>query len=166
MVQVAKSHQGARQVARNFRVCLNVFKKNRKLRRLTREHISKNIPSYKTYKSSKIQDYTRAHALHDVKVFRRVNVHVNTGANGNLIKAVREGSIILRFERAAITSQRKNAKSIPRVKGISRPGVFRDHNQRINKKSSSYSLLGPALKSAQRRICLNLLPSPMLFKTR
>ena len=31
-----------------------------------------------------------------------VNVHVNTGANGNPVKTVREGSIILRFERPII----------------------------------------------------------------
>ena len=37
-----------------------------------------------------------------------VNVHVNTGANGNPIKAVREGSVILRFERATSMSQRKS----------------------------------------------------------
>ena len=36
----------------------------------------------------------------------------------------------------------------------SRPHI----NLRTNKKNSGYSLLGPTLKSAQRRICLNLLP--------
>ena len=60
-----------------------------------------------------------------------VNVHVNMGANGNPIKAVKEGSIIL-FKRATSTSQRKSAKSNQRVEGISRPGVFRDRNQIIN----------------------------------
>ena len=62
-----------------------------------------------------------------------VDIHVNTGANGNPIKAVRESSIILRFERATSTSQQKSAKSNRRVtKGISTLGVFRDRNQRIN----------------------------------
>ena len=31
-------------------------------------------------------------------------------------------------------------------------------------RNSAYSLLGPASKSAQRRICLNFLPSPMLLR--
>ena len=34
------------------------------------------------------------------------------------------------------------------------------------KKNSGHSLLDPALKSAQKRICLNFLPWPMLLKTR
>ena len=38
----------------------------------------------------------------------------------NPIKAVREGSIILRFERPTSTSQRNSTKSNRRVKGISR----------------------------------------------
>ena len=62
-----------------------------------------------------------------------VNVHVNTRANGNRIKAVREGSVILPFEKATNTNQRKSAKSNRRVlKRISRPDVFRDRNQIIN----------------------------------
>ena len=61
-----------------------------------------------------------------------MNIHVNTGTNGNPIKAVREGSIILRFKRATSTSQRKSAKSNQRVKSVSRPGVFKYCNQRIN----------------------------------
>ena len=49
-----------------------------------------------------------------------VNVHVNTGANENPIKAVREGSIILcfkraRFERATSTSQRRVPKVIEKL---------------------------------------------------
>ena len=35
-----------------------------------------------------------------------------------------------------------------------------------NPKNSGYSLLGPALKSTQRRICLNFLPWPILLKNR
>ena len=58
-----------------------------KLRRLTQEHISKNIP-----KSSKI------HVPCDVQVTHSVNVHVNTKAKGNPMKAEKEGSIIFRFE--------------------------------------------------------------------
>ena len=40
-----------------------------------------------------------------------VNMNVSTGANGNPFKAVREDSIILPFERASSTTQRKSAKS-------------------------------------------------------
>ena len=52
-----------------------------------------------------------------------VNVHVNEGAKGDRIKAVREGSIIFRFERP--TRER-----VPKV--IERPGAFGDRNHRIN----------------------------------
>ena len=72
-----------------FKELSRVFKKNRKLRRLTR-HISKYFV---------------------MLTHSAVNVHGNTGANGDPIKAVTEGSIILRFERAANTSQRKSVKS-------------------------------------------------------
>ena len=43
-----------------------------------------------------------------------VNVHVNTGAKGNPIKAVSDGSIILHFERST-------TEIVPKV--IKRPGV-------------------------------------------
>ena len=52
-----------------------------------------------------------------------VNVHVNEGAKEDRIKAVREGSIIFRFERP--TRER-----VPKV--IERPGAFGDRNHRIN----------------------------------
>ena len=47
-------------------------------------------------------------------VTHSVNVHVNTRAKGNPIKAVRAGSIILRFERS-------KTELVPKV--IKRPGV-------------------------------------------
>ena len=65
-----------------------------KLRQLTREHISKNI-----LKSSKIHNYNRrTHVLRDVSnAFReRTCKHES---KRNPIKAVRDGSIIFRFER-------------------------------------------------------------------
>ena len=72
-----------------------------KLKRLTREHISKNIS-----KSSKISDYTRrAHVLRDVT--HSVKVHLNTRAKGTPMKTAR-GSIILHFERP---TSRKNNRS-------------------------------------------------------
>ena len=50
-----------------FKELLDVFKKNRKLRQLTREHISNN-----NILVFKIHDlYTRAHVLCDVNAFRR-----------------------------------------------------------------------------------------------
>ena len=52
-----------------------------------------------------------------------VNVHVNTRAKGNPMKAVRDGSIILRFEDL-------QAEIVPKV--IERPGVFKYRNHRIN----------------------------------
>ena len=59
-----------------------------------------------------------------------VNVHVNTGANWYPIKAVREGSIILRFETA--TSQKKSVEVIEELRAFQELSVFRDRNQRIN----------------------------------
>ena len=56
-------------------------------------------------------------------VMHSVNVHVNMRANGNPIKAVRDSSIILLFERLT-------TEIVPKV--IKRPGVFRDRNHRIN----------------------------------
>ena len=84
-----------------------------KLRRLTREHISKKL----VIKPVELMFFVSL-------VTHSVNVHVNTRAKGNPIKAVREGrSIILRFERSKIGR-------VPKV--IERPGVFRDRNRRIN----------------------------------
>ena len=91
-----------------------MFKKNRKLRRLTREHISKNIA-----KPSKIHDYTQAHVLRDVNAFRE-----RTCIHGNPIKAVKEGSIILRFERPTMLLKVQEKEIQKRVTGISRPSVF------------------------------------------
>ena len=74
-----------------------------KLRRLTREHLSKNVP-----KSSKIHNYTRrAHVLRDVSNAFRVRT-CNTRAKENPMEAVRDSSIILRFEKP---TSRKSAKS-------------------------------------------------------
>ena len=52
------------------------------------------------------------------------SVNVNTRAKGNPMKAVREGSIIFRFERP---TSRKSAKCNKKNQG-----VFRDRNHRIN----------------------------------
>ena len=49
-----------------------------------------------------------------------VNVHVNTKAKGNPMKAAREGSIILRFE----IMQAERVREV-----IERPGVFRDRDK-------------------------------------
>ena len=46
-------------------------------------------------------------------------------------------------------------------------GLFSDNSvteEKRNKKNSGYSLLGPALESTQRRICLNFLPWPCCLK--
>ena len=59
-------------------------------------------------------------------VTHSVNVRVNTRAKGNLMKAVREDSIIFRFDWKTY-----NRKRVPEV--IGRPGVFRDRNHRIDK---------------------------------
>ena len=107
----------------SFKELLLEFKKNKNLRRLTQEHISKNI--FKNLLSYPLMYFM-------IVMHSAVNVHVNTGANGNSMKAVREGSIILSFERPTSTSQRNSAKRHRNVKDVSRLGVFRDRNQRIN----------------------------------
>ena len=99
-----------------FKELLDVFKKNRKLRQLTREHISNN----NILKSSKSMIYIPELMYFVMLMHSAVNVHVNTGANENPIKAVREGSIILcfkraRFERATSTSQRRVPKVIEKL---------------------------------------------------
>ena len=62
----------------------------------------------------------------DCKVTYSENVHVNTIAKVNPVKAVREGSMIFRFERP--TSRRVSC-------------VFRDGNHRINIGKSPVSIL-------------------------
>ena len=57
-----RKYKPSKTFARALKELSRVFKQNRKFRRLTRGHISKNIPQ-----SSKIHDYTRrAHVLRDV----------------------------------------------------------------------------------------------------
>ena len=112
-----------------------MFKKSRKIRRLTRERISKTIP-----KSSKIHSYTRIHVLHNVNAFReRPCKH---GRKRKSYKGI-EGIFSNPSLGKSYKYKRKTLKSNGRLKrrfhvrkslkkGISRLDVFRDRNHRIN----------------------------------
>ena len=90
------------------------------LRRLTREHISKNIP-----KSSKIHDYTRrAHVLRDLSNAFRERTCKHESKKKSYESSER------RFNHLSLRLKELQAERVPEV--IERPGVFRDHNHRIN----------------------------------
>ena len=112
----------------------HVFKKNRKLRRLSWERISKNIP-----KLSKIHCYTRSGALNDVNKLRE-RTRIKYRSKGKCCKHRKRSERHLLQEtyehKRKRKHKRKAAKSNKKIKlrlyRISRPGVFRDLNHRTN----------------------------------
>ena len=88
-----------------------------KLRRLTGEHISKNIA-----KSSKIRDYThRAHVLRDVSNAFRERTYKHES---------KRKSSERRFNHLSLQMKELQAERTPEVVGG--PGAFRNRNHRSN----------------------------------
>ena len=91
-----------------------------RVRRLTPEHISKNIP-----KSSKIHDYTRrTHVLRDVSNAFRERTCKHESKRKSCESSER------RFNHLSLRLEDLQTERVPEV--IGRPGVFRDRNHRIN----------------------------------
>ena len=91
-----------------------------KLRRVTREHISKNIPKF-----SKIHDYVRR-----ARVFRDVSNAFRERTCKHKCKRKSYESSERRFNHFSLRLKDLQAKRVPEV--IGRPGVLRDRNHRIN----------------------------------